>query len=204
MIKKKQQNSKGINGIYNDGACIKIVSNGNIIQVNKSQIKTIDTVRNDMVRLDIGEGALKNIYIRLSEVAYPTGLSNVIDLRNYIKGLMIQNGFATEAKQDNAIAELKLIKDVLSSIKLVLQTTSNTANNAITKLPLREDDTDPSILYKGFAQPNAATNQSSWAIQKISRIEKQIIYEWADGNELYDNVWVARYDLKYYPLGYIH
>ena len=139
MIKKKVQNSKVINGIYNDGACIKIVSNGNIIQVIKSQIKTIDTVRNDMVRLDIGEGALKNIYIRLSEVVYPTGLSNVIDLRNYIKGLLIQNGFATEVKQEALLSELKLITALLNGIKTLLQNQSIKAVEPVIKEPVKQD-----------------------------------------------------------------
>ena len=49
--------------IYNDGASLRIVNSGNVILVSKLQIKTIDTIRNDVVRLDIGEGALKNIYL---------------------------------------------------------------------------------------------------------------------------------------------
>ena len=88
------------NGIYNEGACIKISFNKNLLLVNKSQIKTVDTIRTDVVRLDIGEGALKNIYIRLSEVNYPHPFDTVQALSIYIKELLIDKGFSTEAKQD--------------------------------------------------------------------------------------------------------
>jgi hypothetical protein len=117
---KTATNSSIPNGVYNDGVCIKIVFDGGIIQVNKSQIKTIDTVRNDVVRLDIGAGAMKNIYIRLDEVQYPQGLQNVTALRNYINNLLLQNGYATETKQDAAIVELKAMKQLFIDMKQIL------------------------------------------------------------------------------------
>ena len=117
---KTATNSSIDNGVYNDGAYIKIVFDGGIIQVNKSQIKTIDTVRNDVVRIDIGAGAMKNIYLRLSEVQYPQVFENVTVLRNYNKDLMLQNNFATVAKQDETIVELKSIKHLLLDIKQLL------------------------------------------------------------------------------------
>ena len=99
-----------LNGVYNDGACIKVAFNGNVIQINKAQIKTIDTIRNDTVRIDIGEGPLKNIYVRLSDVIFPESFKDVITLRNYINDLLIQNTFSTEAKQDAEINELQQIR----------------------------------------------------------------------------------------------
>jgi hypothetical protein len=192
-----------VNGVYNDGACIKIVFNGSVVQVTKAQIKTIDTIRNDTVRLDIGEGALKNIYVRLSDVNYPEGFSDVVALRNYIKDLMIQNGFSTEAKQDAEISELQQIRQALLDIKVVFQNGGGGGAGGGVKQPLREDESQPNVIYKGYAVPNANTREAVWAIIKISRIDSQIIYEWADGDENYDNVWDNRYEIRYYPSGFI-
>lgn len=201
-IKNNNTDTKLVDGVYNDGAFIRLVFSGSMIQVNKSQIKTIDTVRNDIVRLDIGEGALKNIYIRLNEVSYPQGLKNVTELRNYIKGLMILNGFSTEAKQDAVIVELQQMKLLLADMKNAFQ--NKTVGVLLTvKQPLREDDSQPNILYKGFAIPNANNSEPQWAIQRISRTDREIIYEWAEGNELCNKVWEKRYDLQYFPSGYI-
>ena len=191
-----------LNGVYNDGACIKIAFNGNVIQVNKCQIKTIDTIRNDIVRIDIGEGPLKNIYIRLPDVIFPESFRGVIALRDYIKDLMIQNGFSTEAKQDAEITELQQIRTVLLDIKTVFQNGGGGGGLPI-KQPLREDESQPNVVYKGYAVANANTRDTAWAIQKISRIDNQIIYEWADGDENYDNIWDNRYELQYFPSGFI-
>ena len=188
------------NGVYNDGACIKIVFKGNVIQINKAQIKTIDTIRNDTVRIDIGEGPLKNVYVRLSDVIFPEGLRDVVALRNYIKDLLIQNGFSTEAKQDAEINELQQVKQVLLDIKVAFQ---NSGGAGAVKQPLREDESQPNVVYKGYAVPNAKASQPLWAIQKISRVDNQIIYEWADGDENYDNIWDNRYELQYFPSGFV-
>ena len=189
-----------LNGVYNDGACIKVAFNGNVIQINKAQIKTIDTIRNDTVRIDIGEGPLKNVYVRLSDVIFPEGFRDVIALRNYIKDLLIQNGFSTEAKQDAEINELQQVKQVLLDIKVAFQ---NSGGAGGVKQPLREDESQPNVVYKGYAVPNARTSDALWAIQKISRVDNQIIYEWADGDENYDNIWDNRYELQYFPSGFI-
>ena len=189
------------NGVYNDGACIKIAINGNVIQINKAQIKTIDTIRNDTVRIDIGEGPLKNIYVRFEDILFPEGLIDVTALRNYIKDMLIQSGFSTEAKQDVEITELQQIKQVLQNIKVVLQSGSGTGGGV--KQPLREDESQPNVVYKGYAVPNANTRDAVWAILKISRMDSEIIYEWADGNENYDNIWDNRYEIQYFPSGFI-
>ena len=188
-------------GVYNDGACIKIVFKGNVIQINKAQIKTIDTIRNDTVRIDIGEGALKNIYVRLADVVFPQQFKNVELLRDYIKDLMIQNGFSTEAKQDAEISELQQIRQALLDIKVVFQNSGGSGGGV--KQPLREDESQPNVIYKGYAVPNANTREAVWAILKISRIDSQIIYEWADGDENYDNVWDSRYEIRYFPSGFV-
>ena len=115
--------------------------------------------------------------------------------------MLIQSGFSTEAKQDVEITELQQIKQVLQNIKVVLQSGSGTGGGV--KQPLREDESQPNVVYKGYAVPNANTRDAVWAILKISRMDSEIIYEWADGNENYDNIWDNRYEIQYFPSGFI-
>lgn len=191
-----------LDGVYNDGACITIVTRGNETQVTKAQIKTIDIVKNDTIRIDIGEGALKNIYLRFDEVVYPTLFIDVFSLKEYIRDLLIQSGFSTESKQDTTIFELQQIKIVLENMNKTLQAGGTGGTGTPTKPPMREDESQPGIVYKGYALPNASTADPLWAIQKISRVDNQIIYEWANGNENYENIWDNRYALSYFPSGF--
>lgn len=191
-----------LDGVYNEGACIRIVTRGNETLVTKAQIKTIDIVKNDTIRIDIGEGPLKNIYLRFDEVVYPTNFNEAFSLKDYIRDLLIQSGFSTESKQDTTIIELQQIKIVLENMNKTLQAGGTGGTGTPTKLPMREDESQPGIVYKGYALPNARTGDPLWAIQKISRIDNQIIYEWANGNENYENIWDNRYALSYFPSGF--
>ncbi|MBK6937006.1 MAG: hypothetical protein IPH18_09110 [Chitinophagaceae bacterium] len=77
--------------IFNDGASLRILNKGSVILVSKLQIKTIETIRNDVVRLDIGEGALKNIYIKFADVTTPAGLADAGQLRDAINAMLLSN-----------------------------------------------------------------------------------------------------------------
>ncbi len=182
--------------IFNDGASLRIVSGGNTILVSKIQIKTIETIRNDVVRLDIGEGALKNIYIKLAEVVTPAGLGDAGQLRDAINTMLLSNvaGGATEIKQDTQTGILNGILAALNDLKIIMN--AGGGGNGI-KQPIRIDESTPNIVYNGFAVIGAATNAAVWAIQRVTRNADIIVYEWADGDELFDNIWDNRYGLLY-------
>ena len=181
--------------IYNDGASLRIVNNGNVILVSKIQIKTIDTIRNDVVRIDIGEGALKNIYLKYAEVSVPKGLPDVNQLRDELNAMLQSTvgGGATESKQDTQIKILSEILRVLTEIG-----TKITVSGSV-KLPTRIDESNPTVVYNGFAVAGATGADAVWAIEKITREKSVTIYEWADGDDLYDNIWDNRYELNYLP-----
>jgi hypothetical protein len=184
--------AENVNGIYDSGACIKIVFNGNSFYINKAQIKTIDIIRNDTIRLDIGEGALKNIYVKLADVQYPQGLADAAAIRDYVNGLMTQSALIKDPIFSTFFTNL------IQEIKLAFQNSQGGG-----RTPLREDESQPYVIYKGYAAPNANTTDAVWAIQKISRINNEIIYEWADGNDFYDNIWDNRFVVQYFPSGFI-
>ncbi|HMT76016.1 MAG TPA: hypothetical protein PKC62_08615 [Ferruginibacter sp.] len=185
--------------IFNDGASLRILNKGSVILVSKLQIKTIETIRNDVVRLDIGEGALKNIYIKFADVTTPAGLADAGQLRDAINAMLLSNvaGAATEVKQDAEIGILNGILGVLTDLKVIMNTGGGGGG---IKQPIRIDESTPNIIYNGFAVTGASTAEAIWAIQRVTRDKDIIVYEWADGNELYDNVWDDRYNLAYAPV----
>lgn len=186
-----------ITEIYNDGASLRIVNSGNVILVSKLQIKTIDTIRDDVVRLDIGEGALKNIYLKTAEVSVPAGIGDSAQLRDAINAMLLSNvaGGATEVKQDTEINILNGILTALTDLKVIMN-----KNTGCCKNPIRIDESTPNVVYNGFAVAGSITSEAVWAIQRITREKDIIIYEWADGNELYDNIWDSRYEVSYAPI----
>ncbi len=185
--------------IYNDGASLRIVNNGNVILVSKLQVKTIDTIRNDVVRINIGEGALKNIYLKYAEVSVPEGILDVNELRDLLNGMLKSNigGGATENKQDIEIAVLNNILTVLLDIKKLVGSIRIIGTGI--RVPVRIDESNPDVVYNGFVVAGTIVSDAVWAIQKITKEKAATIYEWADGDELYDNIWENRYELNYLP-----
>lgn len=186
--------------ILNDGASLRIVNKGSVILVNKLQIKSIETIRTDTVRLDIGDGALKNIYIKFTEVTIPAGLTDAGQLRDAINTMLKTNsdGLATAELQQTGNTTLNSILTVLGEIKVILSNLKCGGNCQ----EMRIDESDPLSIYYGFAVAGSATGQAVWSIRRESRKKENdiVIVEWADGNELFDNVWEQRIDLAYAPL----
>lgn len=180
--------------LYNEGPCIRVVKNGQEFLVTKVQIKRIDALRGNLIRIDNGEGALKHIYLDIGDITTPQVFPDVISLRDTLLSWLRSSVAAKEAKQDNEITELQLIRQVLENISLGGGIKTGSAGIPD---PLRQDESQPNIIYKGYASPDAQTYDAVWAIVRISRIDDQIIYEWADGNQLYDNIWDNRYNLNY-------
>jgi hypothetical protein len=192
---------RGVPGteIINDGASLRIVKPAGVILVSKLHIKTIDTIKDEIVRLNIGEGPLKNIYIRFAEVVYPTGLDNAAQLRDEINYMLLNNvnGTATEVKQDS---EINILANVLTTLNDIKTAISNIQCGCNTNGQImRIDESIPLITYYGYATAGSLPNQAVWSIKKITRSAATDIVttEWADGNELFDNIWDERYNLIY-------
>lgn len=64
--------------------------------------------------------------------------------------------------------------------------------------PLKIDEVTPTLNYIGYAQ-NLGANPSLplWKIKKIEQIGTVWEIRYADGDELYDNVWDNRASLNY-------
>ena len=186
--------------IIDDGASIRIINAASVLLINKSHIKTIDTVKDNTIRLDIGSGALKNVFIKFTEVTIPAALPDVYSLRDAINAMLKNNGggLATEQKQDIQIELLSGILSALTEIKIAISNLKCCCNGQI----MRIDESNPLVTYVGYANMDSLPGDAVWKIQRTTRFATNdiVIVEWADGNELFDNIWDQRLELNYLAL----
>lgn len=189
--------------VINDGNVIRIINNSSVLLVQKGQIRTIDTVQGDTIRIDIGEGALHHIYVKYADVTQPV-LANVGLLRDAIKAMLPQEinvignigggaDAATSTKQDAQTEKLTAMTTLLETIKNTLAWMSNSPYDE----PSRVDESVPHIVYYGYAGPGVKPDFANWAIKRVTRTGDLFIYEWADGSNAFSHVWDRRYDLNY-------
>lgn len=183
--------------IFNDGAVIRIENGTKTLLVSKEQVKTIDIVQDHIVRIDIGEGPLKNIFINYQDVANPV-VASASELRDVFKGMMdsdqYEGGDATESTQLQMLQEIQNLKLVTGDIFQSLMRPD------FSKLePIFVDESTPNTIYKGWARTYSNGAAAAWAILRIRRINDVVQYEWADGDQQYDNIWDNRLALSYAP-----
>lgn len=63
-------------------------------------------------------------------------------------------------------------------------------------LAFRHDPVSSTINYLGFANPGTATSSALWRIKKIDTTSGTVT-TFADGNDLFDNVWDNHASLSY-------
>jgi hypothetical protein len=181
--------------IFNDGAVIRIENGLKILLVSKEQVKTIDTIQNNVVRIDIGEGPLKNIFINYQDVTNPA-VGSANELRDLIKQWMVSDNYnggdATEAGQVNILNKLGDISTILETIKQREVDLTQTE-------PSRIDEANPYMVYKGWHRLFGDEQADEWAIQRITRRDDQIIYEWAFGTQRQIYKWWDRTNHVYAP-----
>lgn len=186
--------------IFNDSACIRIentISSNDIkvLMVSKEQIRTIDIIKSDIVRIDIGEGPLKNIYLNYREVTFPT-VNSAGQLRDHINSLMISDINDGDYPSEETLQEIAgRLGDLAQQLKEIKQQGEDVAKVE----PVFVDESYSNVIYKGWSKSLADGATPVWAIQKISRTNDIVAHEWADGNQLYDNAWDNRLQLSYAP-----
>ena len=186
--------------IFNESACIRIqLTNApndvKTLMVVKEQIKTVDIIKSNIVRLDIGEGALKNIYLNYQDVTFPT-VTSADQLRDHIISLLKSDINDGDYPREDTLQEiLGMLLNNYNQLKGI-----KAQGEDLSRLePIFVDESNPNVIYKGWSSNIDDPASSLWAIQRISRVGDVVIYEWADGNQFYDNVWDNRVQLQYSP-----
>ena len=180
--------------IENNGASIKITEDGVSRYVLKYQIREVEIVRDTIIKIDIGQGALNNIFIDQATVTVPVSAS-VEALRDLIMAMLQSNvaGSATEAKQTEEIAAIANLQTAVSA----LQTKVNSIEDKTPYQPKLVDESNANVVYNGFALPGAAVDAAVWAIQKVTKTNGVYSYQWAGGTKAFDKIWNNRKALIY-------
>lgn len=180
--------------IENNGASIKITENGASRFILKYQIREVEIVRDTIIKIDIGQGALNNIFVDQADVTVPV-TATVEELRDQIMGMLQTNvtGTATEAKQTEEINEIKTLQTVVGN----LQAKVNSLDEKTFFQPKLVDESNANVVYNGFAVPGSAVDAAVWAVQKVTKINGVYSYQWAGGNKNFDKIWNNRKVLIY-------
>jgi len=59
------------------------------------------------------------------------------------------------------------------------------------------DEAGSGITYIGYAPPGTQSSAAYWQIKRMTEVGTEIIIEWADGNDNFDNIWNNRASLVY-------
>ncbi len=181
--------------IINDGAVIRIEKSGKTLLVAKDQVKTIDTVHDNIVRIDIGEGPLKNIFLNYQQVNDPV-VASAPELRDSIKAMMITGQYSgADAKEVTQLSILSQLQTLANNIAAIKQIQAD-----ITELePSRLDESNPYMIYRGWHGVLGVPEVSEWAIERVRRENDEIIHEWAFGKKDMSFKWSERDTLTYLP-----
>jgi len=181
--------------ISNDGAVIRIEKNGKILLVAKDQVKTIDIVHQNIVRIDIGEGPLKNIFLNYQEVASPV-VASANELRDTIKAMMLTDAYlggdAKEVTQVSILNQLGQLTNVLIQMNL-------RELDATKAEPSRTDESNPNMIYRGWHARFGVPEEHEWAIERVRQVNDEIIHEWAFGTKKLIYQWSQRETFNYVP-----
>lgn len=181
--------------ILNNGASLKITSDGSPRFILKNQIREVEIVRDTIIKIDIGQGALYNVFIDQVEVTVPVS-ANVDDLRDQIMAMLqtsVTAGLATQELQNAEINQIKNLQESVTGLKDKI----TSLDNKLFYEPAIIDQSNANVVYEGFAAPGLKTSEPVWAILKVTNAKGVLSYKWSGGNKNFDKIWDNRKTLLY-------
>ncbi len=155
--------------IYSYGGCIRLVTDSSVLLLAKTQIKSVEAVRDDSVKISLGQGPLNEIIIKLSDVTMPSNLVDIAALRDAIAHMLDHaNLYEDEAllKLQNQIDQLIEIKQLINlwqgslQIDLNFQQLQVNALVAINNRLLEAKDNDDRLIHQVEEQVMEIKSQS--------------------------------------------
>ena len=157
--------------IYSYGGFIRLVTDSSVMLLAKYQVKSIEAVRDDSVKISLGEGPLNEIVVKLSDVTMPSGLIDVAALRDAIAHMLDHaNLYEDESllmlqSQIDQLIEIKQLFNLWHSslqIDLNFQQLQVNALVAINNRLLESKENDERLISQGhdqFTETKAQTLQ---------------------------------------------
>jgi hypothetical protein len=187
--------------VFSEGATIRIEQFGDggetlrSLVIAKDQVKQIDIIKDFIIRIDIGEGPLRNIFVDYRLVTYPIAVS-VVELKTMIANMLtseLDDGDApSELTQQNILLKVNDIAQTLTTIK-------DKETDFSLLEPSRTDESNPNMIYRGWHSGFGFVDVAEWAIERVRRIDDEEVREWAFGYKKQIYVWNDRATLQYQP-----
>ena len=171
--------------ITNTNTNLVITNGANVRTINKQVIREISILRGTTIKIDIGGGALRNIFLPIADITQPDhtdGPTLLAALNSMLAPLDIQ-----------IEAELSTLSETIN----VMQSTIENMLPASMQEPSLIDEAKENVVYTGFAEPGADTAQPRWAIMRTTILEDVIINDWSNGVQTMTAVWNDRTQLAY-------
>lgn len=180
--------------IENINSKIRITDGGGSVRnIFKSQIIDVRLIRTNVIKIDIGQGPLNNIFIYYLFVTSPvTGSPEA--LRDAIANMLdtssnTTTGGATEANQLTEITKLSGISSAITGLSNAVQT----LDDKLFYDPIRIDESGVETVYKGYCiDPTPKDTDPMWSIQRIVNSGGVLVYTWANGTRNFDCIWNNR------------
>jgi hypothetical protein len=163
-----------------------VITNGaNVRSINKQVIREISILRGTIIKIDIGGGALRNIFLPIADITLPDHPDNAT-LLNALNNMLVP-------------LEIDLAEDIsrLSDSMTTMQERLEGLLPASLQEPSIIDESDTNRIYSGFADIDATPDQPRWAIMRTTIQDDIITNEWADGTQAMTSVWDNRTALSY-------
>jgi hypothetical protein len=172
--------------ITNNHTTLTIANGENTRTINKTLIREVSILKNNILKLDIGGGALRNIFLPIAEISEPT-FGDAVDLTEQINAMLVP--------QDETI--LNDLTDLSATIGGIQNRLSGLMP-ATLQQPILVDDSNPNVIYSGFAVIGANTHAAQWAIMRtILGTDDVQRNQWVNGAQLLESSWDARFNYTY-------
>ena len=152
----------------------------------KSLVREVNILRNTTLKLDIGGGALRNIFLPIADIVLPVDTDQAT-LLEAVNTMLTPPEVAIQGELDE-----------LQGVVEHLQTLVGNMNPAFLQEPMFIDEGNPRVIYTGYAVSGSKTNEAKFAIMRTTVTDEDIIVnEWANGNLNATNIWDNREGLTY-------
>ena len=187
--------------ITQQGSFIRIDTNStHSREVLMSSIRGLNTIRGSVLRINLGCSPMADIYIPFQNVIEPLFL-NVEALRLALQEWLT----ASLPSEDTAIETLNMLTAIKENTEASM-VNSNEIKLDVDKIriemelfgkPLLIDDTNPLVIYEGYADVGSLTHLPLWAIKRSTSFGSEQKVEWANGNKDFVHIWDNRLALPY-------
>lgn len=178
--------------IENNGANIKITQNNVSRFIYKDKVREIEIVKGTIIRIDIGQGALKNLFVDQANVTLPAS-NSVANLRDLIIAMLEPVANNNNNGEAEELAAIQALTTVVTNLK----TKVDSLDDKIFYQPRMVDESEVNVVYNGFAVPGSNPEANVWAIQRVTFANQIYTYEWAGGTKAFDKIWIDRTQLAY-------